>query len=208
MSWFKQSKAFSRSKKIPPTISLLFSAFKVSLINLYMASFVVELGLNPNCSCARILCLFNIIILKLILKKYFCPLQHVHHRRWCPPSNMFNKYKKDAAWYLRSFWILAHFRWTKIPFTPRLRPEITHRSGLFVTNPHGDLFIQSVRFFHFIKPVYKYVLDSDLQITSFEIIMKFIYCSVNVYCWEVTQVMDSFLFDWGRVSVAVYFGWS
>jgi len=39
-----------RSKKIPPTISLLFKAFRVSLVNLYMALFVVESDLNPNCS--------------------------------------------------------------------------------------------------------------------------------------------------------------
>jgi hypothetical protein len=42
-------------KKIPPTISLRFKAFRVSLISLYIALSVVESDLNPNCSSAKIL---------------------------------------------------------------------------------------------------------------------------------------------------------
>ena len=50
-----QSKAFSISQKMPPTMSLLFKAFSISLVSLYVALFVVDLVLKPNRSSAKIL---------------------------------------------------------------------------------------------------------------------------------------------------------
>ena len=41
-------KLFQDQKRCPPTISLLFKAFRILLINLYMALFVEESDLNPK----------------------------------------------------------------------------------------------------------------------------------------------------------------
>jgi len=38
--WLILSKAFSKSQKMPPTMSLLFKAVRISLITLYMALFI------------------------------------------------------------------------------------------------------------------------------------------------------------------------
>jgi len=40
---------------MPPTMNLLFKAFRISLVRLYMALFVAALVLKPNCSSAKIL---------------------------------------------------------------------------------------------------------------------------------------------------------
>jgi len=50
-----QSKAFSRSQKMPPTMSFLFKSFRITLVNTYMALFLVYLVLKQNCSSANIL---------------------------------------------------------------------------------------------------------------------------------------------------------
>ena len=44
---------------MPPTMNILFKAFRVLLISLYIALFVVESVLNPNFSSTRILYLFK-----------------------------------------------------------------------------------------------------------------------------------------------------
>jgi len=43
MLWSTQTNAFSRSQNIPPIVSLLFIAFKISFTNLIMALSVEEL---------------------------------------------------------------------------------------------------------------------------------------------------------------------
>jgi hypothetical protein len=48
-------KSLFEVKNMPATTILLFQAFKFSLVGLYMALFVVELVLKPNCSSAEIL---------------------------------------------------------------------------------------------------------------------------------------------------------
>jgi len=55
--WLTQSKAFSKSQKMPPSMSLLFKATKISLVSLYIALLVADLVLRPNCSSAKILSL-------------------------------------------------------------------------------------------------------------------------------------------------------
>jgi len=45
-----QSNAFSRLQIIPPIVSLLFKAFKISFNNLNTALSVVEFDLKSNCS--------------------------------------------------------------------------------------------------------------------------------------------------------------
>ena len=56
--WLIESKAFSRSKKILPTITLLFKAFKMSCVNLNIASSLEKLFLKPNC------CAFSKLLFK------------------------------------------------------------------------------------------------------------------------------------------------
>ena len=43
------------SHKMPLTMNLLFKAFRISLVSLYMALFFVDLVLKPNCSSDKIL---------------------------------------------------------------------------------------------------------------------------------------------------------
>jgi hypothetical protein len=53
--WLTQSKVFSRSRKIPPTLWPSFRAICIWSSNLCVVLSVEELALNPNCSLARIL---------------------------------------------------------------------------------------------------------------------------------------------------------
>jgi hypothetical protein len=50
ISWFIQSKAFSRLQNTPPTVNILFMANKISFINLKEDNSVEELFPNPCCS--------------------------------------------------------------------------------------------------------------------------------------------------------------
>jgi len=55
MLWPTQSNAFYRSQNIPPIVSLLFKAFKISFNNVNKALSAVEFDLKPNCSFERML---------------------------------------------------------------------------------------------------------------------------------------------------------
>jgi len=48
MLWSTQTNAFFRSKNIPPVVSLLFKAFKISFSNLSMSLSVEECDLKMN----------------------------------------------------------------------------------------------------------------------------------------------------------------
>ena len=52
-----QSNAFSRSQNIPPTINLLFMAFRISIVTLKVALYVFNFVPNPHCSVLKMLCL-------------------------------------------------------------------------------------------------------------------------------------------------------
>jgi len=52
--WLTQSSTFSESQKIPP-INSLFKAFRISLVNWYVALSVFGLVLKPYCSLYKIL---------------------------------------------------------------------------------------------------------------------------------------------------------
>ena len=51
--WLTQSKAFSKSQKMPSTMRLLFKAIKILMVSFYVALLVVDLVLKPNCSSAK-----------------------------------------------------------------------------------------------------------------------------------------------------------
>lgn len=54
-SWLTLLKAFCKLRNIPSTINLLFNAFSIPVVKLYVVFSVVNFVLNPYCSLVKIL---------------------------------------------------------------------------------------------------------------------------------------------------------